>query len=86
MTENVEFIRIFRSETDDGKVLVATNAAPYFCFEADDLETALKLIKRAVNFFNRAQEHLAARPAEAARSIKHVRPRWARSEERVTAA
>ena len=80
-------IQLLITETESGTILIATNEAPFFCFEAKDEEAAIKVAKRAISFFIRSrQPEVRTIRSAAARGVTHVRPRWTRAEECVAVA
>ena len=62
--------------TDEGKFLASSADSPYFCFEADTEEGAVKMAEEALNFFHGVEGRCeAVRPTTSPAKLTRVFPR-----------
>ncbi len=69
-------LSVFLTETEDGKIIAATNEAPYFCFEVDTKEELDPLIREAVELCLENRNVIPNTPASA--HLDTFTPVWGR--------
>jgi hypothetical protein len=58
MTEAIEVGHFFVGELADGKLVAASNSAPFFCFRADSEAELFALVGNALEFYHTQSERL----------------------------